>query len=148
MEISIKRFSELSKEELYEALRLRNEVFVVEQNCAYQDLDDKDDKALHVLGEKDGNLVAYARVFRPGDYFENAAIGRVVVAKAGRKFGYGKQIMEAAITEISHQFPKIGIELSAQTYLVKFYSDLGFASIGDEYLEDGIPHIKMIKQVV
>lgn len=145
MKVSIKTFSELSKEELYEMLRLRNEVFVVEQDCAYQDLDNKDEKALHVMGEDDGSIVAYARIFKPGDYFENAAIGRVVVAQSGRKLGYGKQIMKAAISEVNQRFPKATIELSAQTYLVKFYTDLGFSSHGTEYLEDGIPHIRMIK---
>nr|WP_299343440.1 GNAT family N-acetyltransferase [Allomuricauda sp.] len=145
MEIIIKTFSELTKKELYEILRLRNEVFVVEQNCAYQDLDDKDDKALHVLGQNEASIIAYARIFKPGDYFDNAAIGRVVVAKEGRKLGYGKQIMEATISEVNQRFPNSTIELSAQTYLKKFYSDLGFSSHGSEYLEDGIPHVRMIK---
>ena len=145
MDISVKTFSELTKEELYQVLRLRCEVFVVEQNCPYQDLDNKDQIALHVLGKDEDALVAYTRIFGPGDYAENTSIGRVVVAHEGRKHGYGKQIMEASLNEAKKRFPKCSVELSAQTYLIKFYNDLGFSVIGEEYLEDGIPHIRMIK---
>lgn len=146
MEISIKTFEELSKKELYQVLRLRSEVFVVEQDCAYQDLDNKDQKAWHVLGLKEGNLVAYTRIFGPGDYFENGSIGRVVVGKDDRKFGYGKIIMEASMHGMNDKFPGIPVELSAQTYLTRFYEDLGFFTFGESYLEDGIPHIRMLKK--
>ncbi|TAI47578.1 GNAT family N-acetyltransferase [Flagellimonas allohymeniacidonis] len=145
MNILVKTFAELSRDELYELLRLRCEVFVVEQNCPYQDLDNKDQKALHVLGRDKNALVAYTRIFGPGDYAENTSIGRVVVAPHGRKHGYGKKIMEASLNEAQKRFPKCPVELSAQTYLIKFYNDLGFSAIGEEYLEDGIPHIRMIK---
>ncbi|UII77642.1 GNAT family N-acetyltransferase [Flagellimonas sp. HMM57] len=145
MKVYTKIFDELSNAELYEIMRLRSEVFVVEQNCIYQDLDDKDQKALHVFGKKDGKVVAYTRIFKPGDYFDNPSIGRVVVAKEERKYGYGKLIMEASLKEISKRFSNGTIELSAQTYLIKFYTDLGFTSYGEEYLEDGIPHIRMKK---
>ena len=101
MEAVIKTFDELSTEELYQILRLRSEVFVVEQNCVYQDIDNKDQKALHVLGLKNGGLVAYTRMFRPGDYFENGSIGRVVVANNQRKYGYGKQIMQVSLAALA-----------------------------------------------
>ncbi|MBS9461310.1 GNAT family N-acetyltransferase [Flagellimonas sp. 389] len=145
MKVGSKTFNELSNKELYDIMRLRSEVFVVEQNCIYQDLDDKDQKALHVFGKKDEKIVAYTRIFKPGDYFDATSIGRVVVAKEERKYGYGKLIMEASLAEISKRFSDVAVELSAQTYLVKFYTDLGFASYGEEYLEDGIPHIRMKK---
>ena len=145
MEAVIKTFKELSKEELYEILRLRSEVFVVEQDCVYQDVDNKDQKAIHVLGTDHGKLVAYTRVFKPGDYYENTSIGRVVVAKNQRKYGYGKKIMQVSLAAIAQRFKKSAIEISAQKYLVKFYSDLGFNPVGEEYMEDGIPHIRMLK---
>lgn len=146
METTVRSFKELSNAELYEIMRLRSEVFVVEQNCLYQDLDNKDQKAIHVLGKTNEKLVAYVRIFKPGDYFENVAIGRVVVPKGQRRFGYGKLIMQAALEVVENKFPKIPIELSAQTYLIKFYEELGFETKGEEYLEDGIPHILMVKK--
>ncbi|MDC6365180.1 MULTISPECIES: GNAT family N-acetyltransferase [Flavobacteriaceae] len=145
MEVTIKTFNELSNTELYQILRLRSEVFVVEQNCVYQDLDNKDQKAMHVLGKKDGELVAYTRVFAPGDYFKNTSIGRVVVAPNQRKYGFGKEIMQETLTAIEEKDPKTPIEISAQSYLLKFYGTLGFESFGEEYLEDGIPHVRMLK---
>ncbi|KQC30641.1 GNAT family N-acetyltransferase [Flagellimonas eckloniae] len=146
MDVMVKTFEELSNLELYQILRLRSEVFVVEQDCVYQDLDNKDQKAIHVLGVKNNNVVAYTRIFKPGDYFDNASIGRVVVEKNERKYGYGKEIMTASLKEIGKSFPATPIELSAQIYLIKFYVALGFSSIGEEYLEDGIPHIRMVKE--
>lgn len=145
MKVTIKTFEALSKTELYELLALRCEVFVVEQKCAYQDLDSKDEKAIHVLGKVKEKLVAYTRMFKPGDYFDNTSIGRVVVAADARQYGYGKDIMLASLKEIEENFPKGTIELSAQTYLRKFYSDMGFEEQGKEYLEDGIPHVRMLK---
>ncbi|SNY94986.1 GNAT family N-acetyltransferase [Flagellimonas pacifica] len=147
MKIITKTFQELTTTELYQILQLRSEVFVVEQDCVYQDIDGKDEKALHVMGTKKGVIVAYTRMFRPGDYFKNPSIGRVVVAKEERKYGYGKVIMQASIDEMSKRFPKNTIELSAQTYLLKFYNGLGFVAQGEEYLEDGIPHVRMVKKI-
>lgn len=146
MQVSVKTFEELSTEELYQILRLRSEVFVVEQDCVYQDVDNKDQKALHVMGVKDGELVAYTRIFKPGDYFNNVSIGRVVVSQDQRKYGLGKQIMQASLAAIDQRFPKQPIEISAQSYLLKFYTDLGFTAFGEEYLEDGIPHRRMLKE--
>ena len=146
LQISTKTYTELTKEELYQILQLRSEVFVVEQNCVYQDIDDKDQKAIHVLGFKNDKIVAYTRVFKPGNYFNYASIGRVVVAENERKFKYGYTIMEASIKAISTYFNENTIKISAQTYLKKFYNSLGFKQVGEEYLEDGIPHIAMLKQ--
>ncbi|MFS4455365.1 GNAT family N-acetyltransferase [Maribacter sp. 2304DJ31-5] len=145
LDIIVKRFPELTTGELYTVLRLRTEVFVVEQNCIYQDLDGKDEIALHVIGKSKGIIVAYARIFGPEDYFEQASIGRVVVDRNERKYGYGKDIMNAAINTIYKKFHKTGIKLSAQCYLQQFYESLGFLPRGDSYLEDGIPHIAMFK---
>ena len=145
MKVSVKRFNELSTEELYQILRLRSEVFVVEQDCVYQDVDNKDQKALHVLGIKNNEVVAYTRVFEPGDYFDNVSIGRVVVSQDQRKYGLGKQIMQSSLAAIDQRFPDKPIEISAQSYLLKFYTELGFNAFGEEYLEDGIPHRRMLK---
>ena len=144
MEITTKTFKELTKEELYELLSLRCQVFVVEQNCAYQDLDNKDQKALHVIGKKADKIVAYTRVFKPGDYFKNPSIGRVLVEESSRKSSLGKDIMLGSMDTIKRLFKNSIVELSAQTYLKKFYRDLGFIENGKEYLEDGIPHIRML----
>ncbi|WP_343486863.1 GNAT family N-acetyltransferase [Allomuricauda sp. d1] len=144
MEITIKTFDELTKEELYRALALRNEVFIVEQECAYQDVDRKDMRAYHVFGKEKNRLVAYARVFKKGDYFENASIGRVLVKKEYRGKALASALMKSAISYITTEMQEDTIALSAQCYLTKFYNDLGFVSKGAEYLEDGIPHIKMV----
>lgn len=141
---TVKTFQELTKEELYDLLRLRSEVFVVEQDCVYQDLDGKDQNAFHILGYENRNLVAYTRIFKPGDYFEEASIGRVVVAKNKRQHDYGIQIMKYSISVVEDYFNQSIIKISAQSYLKKFYSKFGFRPIGEEYLEDGIPHTAMI----
>ncbi|WP_213521105.1 GNAT family N-acetyltransferase [Nonlabens sp.] len=143
MEITVKSFSELSTQELYALLQLRSEVFVVEQDCVYQDLDGKDQKAFHVLGYEQGQFVAYTRIFRPGDYFEQSSIGRVVVSPQHRGKSYGQEIMKAslAFAKAEHY---TSVKISAQCYLDKFYIDLGFVVTGDKYLEDGIPHQAML----
>ncbi|EEG43751.1 GCN5-related N-acetyltransferase [Flavobacteria bacterium MS024-3C] len=143
MEINTYNFSSLNTDQLYGLLQLRSEVFVVEQDCVYQDIDGKDQKALHVLGTVEGNIVAYTRIFKPGDYLEKAAIGRVVVASDFRKRDFGKAIMQASIAAVEKHFNTTAIGLSAQTYLLNFYNDLGFSALGETYLEDGIPHIYM-----
>ena len=145
MKIKIKTFQEFSLEELYEVLALRSEVFVVEQDCVYQDIDGKDPKAIHVLGYKDDQLVAYTRCFDKGFYFDQASIGRVIVKQDERKYGYGHVIMDASIKEIEERFHTNSIKISAQQYLTKFYESHQFKQVGEGYLEDGIPHIAMIK---
>ncbi|WP_031426847.1 GNAT family N-acetyltransferase [Flavimarina sp. Hel_I_48] len=142
---TIKTYTELNKDELYAILRLRAEVFVVEQDCPYQDVDNKDQKAVHILGYKNESLVAYTRIFKPGGYFENASIGRVVVAKKERQYGYGKELMQQSINEVIKLYGNLIIEISAQEYLRKFYNELGFVQQGEGYLEDNIPHIRMFR---
>tara|TARA_R110000772_G_scaffold40738_6_gene95157 strand:+ start:28 stop:468 length:441 start_codon:yes stop_codon:yes gene_type:complete len=145
MEILEKKFEELTIFELHDLLQLRNEVFVVEQDCVYQDLDGKDPKALHIIGKKEGKVVAYTRCFEPGIYFEEASIGRVVVESEQRKYGYGHLIMQASIKAIKTHYNAETIKISAQTYLRKFYESHDFSQVGEGYLEDGIPHIAMNK---
>ena len=144
MKSFVKTYSELTKDELYSLLQLRSEVFVVEQDCVYQDIDGKDQQALHVLGFKENQLIAYTRIFKPGDYFNQASIGRVVVKENERHHKYGNQIMIVSIQAVKQYFNETTIKISAQCYLKKFYNNLGFKEIGEEYLEDGIPHIAML----
>lgn len=146
MEISIKTFGDLKPSELYDALQLRMAVFVVEQQCIYQDLDGKDGKAMHALGTYQNKLLAYTRIFRPGDYLEKSSIGRVVVHPDFRKYGYGKLIMKASMDFIRQNWGCDAIEIAAQSYLIEFYRDLGFIPFGEMYLEDGISHIQMLSK--
>lgn len=146
MKVIVKSFNELSTNELYQILQLRSEVFVVEQDCVYQDLDGKDDKAMHVFGIVDEQIIAYTRCFKAGDYFKEASIGRVVVSEPQRKFNRGNQIMNSSIEAIEKHYNSKTIKISAQCYLNKFYTNLGFNTTGEEYLEDGIPHVAMIKE--
>lgn len=138
-----KEYTQLTKEELYEILRLRAEVFIVEQNCVYQDIDNKDQKAIHILGYKKKKLVAYARIFNTNDYFEHASIGRVIVAKKERQHQYGYDLMQVAIQAVNSHFKENNIAISAQKHLRNFYNKLGFVQKNEEYIEDGIPHIYM-----
>lgn len=139
----IKPFKELSAQELYEVLRLRSEVFVVEQNCVYQDIDGKDQKAMHLIGTLSGEIIAYARLFAPGNYFEDASIGRVVVAPEARGQKWGHALMSEAISGIHVFYNTHRITISAQLYLQEFYQSHGFVVVGEGYLEDDIPHVRM-----
>ena len=145
MDFITKKFSELNITELYEILQLRAEIFVVEQDCVYQDIDFKDQKALHVFGYKNNKIVAYTRIFKSGDYFDNASIGRVLVVASERKYGFGHDLMKASIAAINTHFKVTEITISAQKYLKKFYESHQFTQVGEAYLEDGIPHIRMDK---
>lgn len=140
-------FSQLSSIQLYQLLQLRADIFVVEQNCAYQDLDGKDThpETLHLaLTDKNNNtLLAYARILAPGIAFSSPAIGRVVVAAQDRNKGLGKILMQKALATIEQHWPQQDIEISAQCQWQGFYRQLGFVSEGETYLEDGIPHIHM-----
>jgi ElaA protein len=138
-----KTFDELSTQELYQILRLRSEVFVVEQNCVYQDIDNKDQKALHLFGILEGEIIAYSRLFKPGDYFEFSSIGRVVVAEKKRDKNFGHALIDQSILEIKNRFKVENITISAQLYLKKFYESHGFKATSEMYLEDDIPHIEM-----
>ena len=146
--IITKKFSELDTEDLYQILRLRSEVFVVEQDCVYQDIDNKDQNAIHLYYKENDQIVAYTRIFKAGDYYENPCIGRVVVSKKNRGNNLGKKIMIDSMEYIKQNIKGEKIELSAQKYLDKFYKDLGFYKIGEDYLEDGIPHQRMIFDLV
>ncbi|MEO6547618.1 MAG: GNAT family N-acetyltransferase [Ferruginibacter sp.] len=143
LEWTTNSFDELTASELYTILRLRNEVFVVEQNCVYQDADDKDETSYHICGWMDTILVAYCRVLPPGTSYDESSIGRVVTAQAFRNTGSGRQLMERAIEFTLGHFSCKKITISAQLYLEKFYGSLGFVKISAPYLEDNIPHIKM-----
>lgn len=147
MKITVFKYQDLSPDRLYEILKLRSEVFVVEQKCAYQDLDNKDEKALHLVGEENNKIIAYTRIFKKGDFFKYSSIGRVLVKKEYRNKNYGRKIMKSSIDRLKKDPKEEKIELSAQKYLLKFYSELGFEKVGEEYLEDNIPHVKMILKI-
>ena len=147
MKITVFKYQDLGPDRLYEILKLRSEVFVVEQKCAYQDLDNKDEKALHLVGEKNNKIIAYTRIFKKGVFFKNSSIGRVLVKKKYRNKDYGRKIMTSSIEKLKKDPKEEIIEISAQKYLLKFYSELGFEKVGEEYLEDNIPHVKMILKI-
>lgn len=140
---TFKRFNELTPAELYAILQLRNEVFVVEQNCVYQDADGKDQLSCHLTGWDGENLVAYTRIIPPGIAYPQASIGRVVISPKYRGTGAGKELMKESIRKAFSHFNCSEIKIGAQVYLTKFYQSLGFRQTGESYLEDGIPHIEM-----
>ena len=140
---TIKRFDELTLDELYNILQLRNEVFIVEQNCVYKDLDGKDRSAWHLMAVENDRLVAYTRILPPGVSYNDPAIGRVVTSSLKRRSGLGRELMKRSIEACRIFFGKTSITLSAQVYLQSFYESFGFMPVGEEYLDDGIPHIKM-----
>ena len=142
----IKSFEDLSVHELYDIMRLRSEIFVVEQNCVYLDLDGKDKVALHLFGEYEDKIVAHSRLFTPGISFENASIGRVVVDANYRDRKWGHDLMREAIAGIKNHFGESKITIGAQLYLKKFYESHGFVQTSEMYLEDEIPHIEMKKE--
>jgi len=135
----VKEWAELSPNEVENIFSLRSEVFVVEQDCVYQDIDGKDQKAKHVLGKKNNEIIAYARIFKPGDYFKEASFGRAVVKKTERGKGVGDELVKNCLENITEE----EIKISAQSYLKGFYGKHGFKAEGKEYLEDGIPHTAM-----
>lgn len=137
-------FNALNASELYAIMQLRNEVFVVEQNCVYQDADGKDAGCWHFCGWENGQLAAYARLLPPGISYDSSSIGRVLVSPAFRNRQLGRLLMQKAIEKTFEFFGGNSITIGAQYYLLNFYSSLGFAPIGQQYLEDGIPHITMI----
>ncbi len=142
----LKKFNELTLDELHDILKLRIDIFVVEQNCPYSEVDGKDKNAFHLLGSDSTNkIIAYTRIFKPGDYYNYAAIGRVVVHQDHRNRKLGHTLIEQSIIKIHELFGDVPIKIGAQTYLKKFYEHHGFKQIGEGYIEDGIPHIYMIK---
>lgn len=143
VEWSMVSWEELSKTELYDVLSLRSEVFVVEQTCIYQDIDQKDKKAYHVLGKQNNQIVAYTRIFAQGDYFKETSFGRAVTSPKIRGKGLGHALVKQTLSYMNQLFSKQTIKISAQAHLLPFYSKHGFQAEGETYLEDGIPHIAM-----
>lgn len=141
---SLKKFEDLTPAELYAILRLRNEVFVVEQHCVYQDADGKDPACRHLMGWDANTLVAYTRLIPPGVSYTEASIGRVVTSPNHRRSGLGRDLMKLSIEKTFSLFGGPGIRIGAQCYLTEFYRSLGFEPVGEPYLEDGIPHTEMI----
>ena len=139
-----KPFRDLSVYELYDILRLRSEVFVVEQNCVYLDTDNKDQHCYHLCGWKSDKLVAYVRILPPQLSFDEPSIGRVVTSPLYRRTGAGRLLMKEAIDECCRLFGELNIRIGAQLYLKKFYESLGFRQTGEMYLEDNIPHVEMV----
>ena len=137
-------FGSISKEELYDVLNLRQKVFIIEQDCFYEDLDYSDQDANHLLLYKDNKLIGYSRVFAPGIKYNTASIGRIVIDFKYRGLGIGKEITIKSIEFIKKNYPNSDITISAQLRLRKFYRNIGFVEEGNSYLEDGIAHIKMI----
>ncbi|MFV0556156.1 MAG: GNAT family N-acetyltransferase [Lactovum sp.] len=137
----IKKFEELTVFELHEIYSLRTSVFVVEQDCPYQEVDIMDLKASHLYYEKNSEILAYLRILPAGSYFEELALGRVLVKKNARGHGLAKELLEKAIEAVANQ----AIRIEAQCYLKDFYKSFGFKEVSDEFLEDGIPHVQMLK---
>ena len=142
----IKTFSELTTVELYEIIKARVNVFVVEQDCPYPDLDDCDQKAIHLWAEKEGEVLAYCRIFDQGIKYSETSIGREVTTENGRGKDLGKQLISYAIDIIENRLRTSEVRISAQDYLLKFYSDFGFRDTGKKYLEDNIPHTEMLRK--
>jgi ElaA protein len=144
---TLKPFLSLSVDELYSLMQLRQEVFIVEQNCPYLDADGKDKHAHHLMGYKNGKLVAYARLLPPGVSYTECSIGRVLTATNERGKAFGQSLMVKAIEEMQNLYRQSHIRIGAQQYLKAFYESFGFEQEGEPYLEDGIPHIIMLRQV-
>lgn len=144
MELNIKRFSELGNQELYKIIEARINVFVVEQNCPYQECDNKDQDSFHLFYQDQNQIAGYLRIIPPGISYKEASIGRVLVKKEYRREGLGFKMMEAAIAFIKNNFGTEAVRISAQEYILKFYQQLGFKVVSDRYLEDDIPHYQMI----
>ena len=143
----IKPFSKLSTEELYQILKIRQEVFIVEQTCYYLDADGYDQQAVHIWAEKEGEILAYSRVFEPGIKYKEASIGRVLTNPNYRKNKLGKILIRFSINTIEARFRTQSIRISAQDYLLHFYSEFGFQDTGKKYLEDDIPHTEMVRVI-
>ncbi|ERT68933.1 GNAT family N-acetyltransferase [Cetobacterium somerae] len=141
--IICKKFNELTLEELYEILKLRSEVFVVEQNCIYNDIDGKDLTSSHIMIKENGKIKAYLRALQPGVSYEDASLGRVLVSPDARGKGYAKTIVTKGVEYILNNFNTTKITIGAQEYLKNFYSEIGFKPISEVYDEDGIPHLDM-----
>ena len=141
----LKKFDDLSPHELYAIIQLRNEVFVVEQNCVFQDADNKDQPAFHLTGWLDKKIIAYARILPPDIANKNVSIGRVVTSPEVRRKAVGRELMIISIEQVRKIFGNVSIHIGAQLYLKKFYESFGFSQNSNTYLEDGIAHIEMLR---
>ena len=144
----IKKFNELSSDELYEILKLRSEVFVVEQECIYDDCDGKDKESYHLFAEQNGEILVYLRILGKGVSYSEISIGRFLANKKYRGRGFAKQMMLRAIEFIEHYLNEKEIRISAQVYLLDFYASFGFVKVSEVYLEDEIPHMEMLYKSV
>lgn len=151
MQWCFKKYNDLTLDEFHNILQLRIDVFVVEQNCPYPELDTKDKIAFHLFAfaeEAPNKIIAYTRIFKPGDYYKEAALGRVVVHQEYRNKKLGYELIQKTIDKMQELFGDTPIKIGAQTHLKKFYGSFGFQQVGNEYIEDGIPHIHMLKNEV
>lgn len=144
MKWHIKKFDELTLNELYNILKERTNIFVVEQNCPYPEIDGKDTQCFHLFAEENGDIVAYLRILPPGVSFQEMALGRVIVKKEYRGLGLGKELLRRGIEFAEKEMKEQKIKIAAQQYLTKFYGSFGFKVASETYLEDGIPHVNMI----
>ena len=139
-------FQTLTPSQLYEILQLRSEIFVVEQNCVYQDLDGLDEDAMHLVGNLDRQLACYARLIPPGVKYDEPALGRIASQPSLRRRGYGRAVVARAIEICEDIWPAEGIRISAQARLENFYREFGFKTVTAPYLEDGMPHVEMLRR--
>jgi ElaA protein len=144
MQFEIKEFEDLTTAQLYKIIKARIDIFVVEQNCPYEECDNKDYDSIHIFSQENNEIIAYLRIIPAGVSYKEPSIGRVLVAKEYRRQGIAKKMMNKALVYISNNFENDSIRISAQKYLLDFYKSLGFEEVSDEYLEDGIPHHEML----
>ncbi|MCB0486499.1 MAG: GNAT family N-acetyltransferase [Flavobacteriaceae bacterium] len=147
MEWFLKTYDELTVDEFHDILKLRIDIFVVEQNCPYPELDTKDKKAWHFYGKNNDKIIAYTRIFKPRDYYQEAAFGRVVVHQEYRNQKLGYKLIEKTLEQIKNLFGRVPVKIGAQQHLEKFYGSFGFQQVGEPYIEDGIPHIYMVMKL-
>ena len=146
MSWNIQTYDELTTEELYRIIQLRVNVFIVEQQTCYEDLDNHDQNSIHISYVKNGKLFAYSRILPPGEKFEMASIGRVITSQEMRGTGLGKEMIQLALETIDRQWPGSEVFIQAQEYLKHFYSSFGFTQVSKPYIYDSLPHIDMLYQ--
>ncbi|HWB62394.1 MAG TPA: GNAT family N-acetyltransferase [Chitinophagales bacterium] len=145
LEWHTKTFTQLTPDEFYRVMRLRQEVFVVEQKCPFVDADGKDQKSLHLMGYKDAELAAYGRIVAPGVSYPEVSLGRISTPLQYRRFGYGRQLMQQLLNKTTSVYGPVAIRIEAQLYLKKFYEDFGFVPQSEPYILDDILHVEMLR---
>ena len=141
----IHKFEDLNARQLHDILKLRQDVFIIEQDCMYTDIDGNDPHALHLIGYQEHQLIAYARIFEPGKKYTEASVGRIVIGADARNLGLGKVLVKRANDYCDRMYSNEGIRIEAQAHLIGFYSELGYRTVGDIYGVDGIEHIQMVR---